>query len=189
MIIGLTGLKRHGKGTCGGVLVREYGFVQVDFTDALNEMLMKLDPIVGGDRLVPVRYSQAMNRFGYDRAKEKWPEIVRLMQVFGTEVGREMIDPDLWTKQWLKRVDPLLDADKNVVVTNVRFDNEAHTIAKWYDDAHIWKVVRPGYIHDPEAHKHKSEGGIAPDFIEGQIIGSTVEEIENGARAMMHHIS
>ncbi len=197
MIVGLTGWKRHGKGTAGQVLVEEFGFVQVDFTDALNDMLMVLNPIVGTwgstdwnhDYDEPIHYRQAIETYGYEQAKEVYPEIVRLLQVFGTDVGRKMIDPDIWIDQWTKRIVPLVCEGKNVVTTNVRFDNEAHrimAIATELGQGHkIWKCIRPGYIHDPEAHKHRSERGIDETWVDDEITASTVLENQTITRSLI----
>lgn len=71
------------------------------------------------------------------------PTVRWALQVFGTEFGRAL-DPDVWVRAWRRSADHLLDgggysqeegvlggpstAPKGVVVTDVRFPNEAQAI-------------------------------------------------------------
>ena len=71
------------------------------------------------------------------------------MQTLGTEWGRNMIHPDVWVRAWANTT-PL---DRNVVVDDLRFPNEAdHLISH---GAYLVKVERPGY--EPEGEVHESE--------------------------------
>ncbi len=189
MIVGITGKKRHGKGTVGGILVREYGFTQIDFTDALNYCLQVLNPIIERDGGYPLRYADALKRHGYDGMKDRYPEAVALQQRMGTDVGRNIIDPDLWTKLWRKSVDDhLTNGYENIVVTNVRFDNEADMVSLM--NGTIIQVVRPGYVHDAELDKHISERGISKHWVDNKFLSTTVEDLENWTRqfAQLHSI-
>ena len=50
------------------------------------------------------------------------------MQTLGTEWGRNMIGPDVWVRLTMHRVDDLLASGVNVIIDDVRFDNEAEAI-------------------------------------------------------------
>jgi hypothetical protein len=50
------------------------------------------------------------------------------MQKMGTEFGRDMIGPDVWVRLAMHRVDELLVSGVNVVIDDLRFDNEAQAI-------------------------------------------------------------
>ena len=52
----------------------------------------------------------------------------RAMQTLGTEWGRNMIGPDVWVRLTMHRVDELLASGVNVIIDDVRFDNEAEAI-------------------------------------------------------------
>lgn len=63
-----------------------------------------------------------------------------LMQMIGTEWGRQMIGEDLWTGLWQKRVDEY--GGDLVVVEDCRFVNEL-AAAKAAGEAVVMRVVRP----------------------------------------------
>ena len=136
-IVGLVGYARTGKDTVADILVKEYGYTRFAFVDKLRECLYALNPIVVNDAPMtnPIdwlddefkaerRVQTVIDSFGWDGYKESpWgPEIRRLLQRFGTEVGRELIADDIWLRELDK-----VDADK-IVVTDARFVNEIEYI-------------------------------------------------------------
>lgn len=151
MLIAFGGLKGSGKDTAAKVLIDEYGFTKVAFADALREALLVLDPWVpahtGGYQLLPL--SELIADAGWDWAKTNVPEVRRLMQVFGTEVGRMLFGENVWVDV-LKKQFPRLDAsDSRFVITDCRFTNEA----KFVDDnsgSVIW-IDRPELTSDGHA--------------------------------------
>lgn len=89
-------------------------------------------------------------------------EIRRLMQVLGTEVGRQGIHPDIWVdtaahaiNERTKRFDP-------VVITDVRFDDEARAIRQL--GGTIIEIRRADL--PPPDDAHASERGIDPELID-----------------------
>ena len=131
-----------------------------------KECLYALNPIINyaGDRL-----TESVDAVGWDKAKEH-KEVRRLLQTFGAEVGRDLIDPNLWVEMTMSG----LNRDENIVITDVRFPNE-HEAIKWaYGE--IWRVERPGYgpinnhISETALDKHtfdriiENSGGI-PDLV------------------------
>ena len=71
------------------------------------------------------------------------------MQTLGTEWGRNTIHPDVWIRAWAHTT-PM---DKNIVVDDLRFPNEAdHLISL---GAYFVKVERPGT--EPTGTLHESE--------------------------------
>lgn len=127
-LVGFGGLLRSGKDTAADYLVREHGYVKVFMSDPLNEAMLALDPILGDDRNGhEVRYSDEVRRAGYTAAK-KHPEVRRLLQKLGTEVGRQIIDEDVWVKIAGARIDALRAAGTPVVITGIRFENELRMI-------------------------------------------------------------
>lgn len=134
MIIGLSGWARAGKDTVGKILVEQYGFERMAFAEGVYAAAEALDPIVG----VPFgnsRLSDALRYYnGWHDAKDH-PEIRRLLQRIGTEVGREVIDPDVWVMALANRLEwtslgLAVSPDRNYVITDVRFFNEANWVKK-----------------------------------------------------------
>ncbi len=156
-VLGLAGRKRAGKTTLAEAL-EERGWVKLSFADPVRELALKLDPIVtcrseGPD---PWNYeafslSDIVEGVGWDTAKEDHPEVRRILQVVGTELGRAF-DPDIWVNKLAARVYKY-PPDAKIVIDDVRFPNEANKIR------HAWggKVVlleggEGGDDHESESH-------------------------------------
>lgn len=89
----------------------------------------------------------------------------QVAQTLGTEWGRQLVHPDLWVMLMLRRWDEVRSSTSpRMVVTDVRFDNEAQTIIN--AGGTVWKVDREGVA--PVA-AHSSEKGISPALIEGTV--------------------
>ena len=137
MIIGLSGYARSGKDTVADHLVSTYDFAQYSFAASMKEAMYRLNPIVHSDSIGPLRYQALVDVYGLDKVKETHPEVRRLLQVFGTEVGRDMFGKNFW-------VDLVLNNLKSfhVVISDVRFTNEADAIRA--KGGQIWRVNRVG---------------------------------------------
>jgi hypothetical protein len=114
MRIGLTGYAKSGKDEVADVLVQEYGFVKVNMSDALDKYLSILNPIIDHDWT----YADYVEEVGFTKAKE-CHEVRRLLQAFGTEVGRA-IDEDMWVREVAK----IAEQHERVVTTGIRYRNE-----------------------------------------------------------------
>jgi len=147
MIIGLSGYAQSGKDTVANILVQHHGYKRVAFADKIRECLFALDPIISVRAEFPLHLSEYFDDFGWEAAK-KVTEVRRLMQVLGTEVGRNIIDPQLWIEMALGNV----EVGDKVVVTDVRFPDEAQEI-KWMF-GEIWRIERRGIY---AANGHTSE--------------------------------
>jgi hypothetical protein len=168
-LLGLGGKLRAGKDAVGDYLAENKNFVKLGMSDALNEALLKLDPWIPvvGERVVEhweteeesgtkyyyegdwLRYRKFHELLGYVEAKKN-PEVRRLLQVLGTEVGREMIDPDVWVKIAEAKIKKLWSEGHNVVITAVRFPNELEMIAR-LGGTTVW-------VERPEEARGVSEG-------------------------------
>lgn len=123
-LIGLGGALRAGKDAVGDHLVDKHGFQKLGMSDALNEALLVLNPwIISPHYARPLRYQELHNLVGYVEAKKN-PEVRRLLQVLGTEVGREMISEDVWADIAERKISRLLGSGQSVVITAMRFPNE-----------------------------------------------------------------
>lgn len=156
VIVAPVGYARTGKDEFAKVLVQEYGFKRFAFADKLRDCIYALNPIVDGG--TNVRLREVIDYFTWDNYKSSkyGGEIRELLQRFGTEVGRDLIDTDIWVRELDK-------VEGNVVITDCRFDNEYQRIKKLGG-----KVVR---IHRPgvgPVNDHISERGVdlmEPDHI------------------------
>lgn len=134
-LIGLGGKLRAGKDAVGDYLEEKHDFVKLGMSDALNEALLKLNPIIPRDDWEGthpntfIRYKDLHDAVGYVEAKKN-PEVRRLLQMLGTEVGREMIDQDVWVKIAEKKILEHWANGKSVVITAMRFPNEIEMLER-----------------------------------------------------------
>ena len=137
MVIGLSVYARSGKDTAADRLVSKHGFSQYSFAAPMKEAMYILNPIVGSDGIGPFKYKNLVDTYGLDKAKESYPEIRRLLQVFGTEVGRSMFGENFWVDLTLNNI-----KEKHAVISDVRFKNEADAIKK--AGGQVWRINRHG---------------------------------------------
>lgn len=140
MIIGLSGYATAGKDALGRFLVDDHGYVRYSFADVLRECLYALNPVVDlmGGGFIRVR--QIVDAIGWDRAKTENDEIRRLLQALGTEVGRNILGENLWVDAVFRKIEA--NGDKLVVITDVRFPNEAHAVKD--HGGYVVRIQRPG---------------------------------------------
>lgn len=143
MLIGLSGYARSGKDTMAELLCLNYSFSRLSFADPMRDAVYKLNPLIDGT----TRLADLVDDYGWDVAKSK-DEARRLLQVFGTEVGREMFGGNFWIDQAFKQIDPAA----NVVIADVRFPNEADAIK-----ARGGTVIRINRHNLSAVNSHKSE--------------------------------
>lgn len=130
MIIGLSGYARSGKDTVASLLPDHQ---RRAFADPMREALYRLNPWISSGMNV----QEAVEIHGWDTAKTVFPEIRRLLQVLGTEVGRDMIHEDIWVKIATQDLNP----GDLIVFADVRFPNEARAIKDL--GGQIWRINRP----------------------------------------------
>ena len=128
-LIGLIGRARSGKDTVAQYLAMQHKFTQVAFADPMKEMLEAAFGNINfrdGDR------EQLIDWLG------KSPR--QLMQTLGTEWGRNTIHPDLWTLITERKVLKAIDFNWSMVISDVRFHNEADMILK--HGGELWQIQR-----------------------------------------------
>jgi len=131
MIIGLSGYAQSGKDTVAELLCLNYGFKRISFALPMRDAIYTLNPVVEGGN----RVADLVDEYGWDVAKAN-PEVRRLLQVFGTEVGRELFGERFWIDQAFKRAEEY----QRVVFSDVRFPNEAKAILQRGGD--VWRINR-----------------------------------------------
>jgi len=160
MIIGLTGRAGTGKDTAALHLEREHGFISLAFADPLRAMLSALLP-----------YTPVSSFAMHDRAQKEMPQpflggasVRRCLQTLGTEWGRELIDGGLWINICRHRIETI---GGRIVVTDVRFDNEAQMIREL--GGHIVNITRE---QARPVENHTSEAGITDRLIDYHVDNS-----------------
>jgi hypothetical protein len=176
--IGLHGFAGVGKDSVAKIL-ENYGYTRVAFADKIREALYILNPVIllhpyGEDQ----RVQDLVDRHGWDEAKRQYEEIRRMLQVLGTEVGREMISQSVWVDSVFKD----REEDKKYVFTDVRFTNEHHAV-----DSRLGllvKVDRPGV---GPVNGHESDKGLPDLWFDAHIVNDgTLEGLNTKVREILH---
>lgn len=159
MILGLTGAMRSGKDTVAAYLTEQYGFERLAFADALKGLALSVNPLI----VTPVygddwRLRDAVEEQGWDEAKKN-PEVRRILQELGT--GVRGLSPHFWVDYLVEEIDDLDAAGCDIVITDVRFPNEADRIVAL--GGLIVEVVRPQRpIEGVTNATHVSETAMSP---------------------------
>ena len=157
-LIGISGKAGVGKDTLGKYLCDRYRCLHYYFAKPLKE---------GAKVMFALTDEQIANK---EKVIEPWGISPRkIYQLLGTEVGRG-IDVDIWVKNaemFVKK-----NAGWTVVVTDVRFDNEALWIHN--RGGVVINIVRDkDYIVE---NKHSSEGGLKPENIDFTVYNNGTKE-------------
>ena len=174
MIIGLTGYAQSGKDTVAKILVENYGYTRVAFADKIREFLYETNPMYDSMAGEPVFVKSKVDRDGWENAK-KSPHIRRLLQNSGV-AARKIFGEDFWVNQVFKDIDP----SSNIVITDVRFSNEAEAIKLITQftgiESQVWRIKRIG-VDAVNAHVSESQ---MDDYPVDQIFtnNSSIEDLE-----------
>ncbi|CAM5362956.1 hypothetical protein GCM10010329_85040 [Streptomyces spiroverticillatus] len=162
--IALMGRAGSGKDTVARRLVERFQFTPVAVADPLRETALRLDPIIGAESTplgaLPIRLSDLIRRYGWDRAKREYPEVRRTLQRFGEAIRTD--DPDYWLRMTLDKIGTADRWGLPVVITDVRHPNEADSLR--CAGALMVRIDRPGTEHQPtspDARQHISETALA----------------------------
>lgn len=161
MLIGITGKARSGKDTIAKHLASKHGFEHYWFSkpmkDALAVMLGWTSEHLYGD------LKEVVDPF-YNVSPR------RALQTIGTDWGRDLINKDLW----LLCAERAISNSPNLVISDVRFDNEASLIRS-----------RGGFIISisrsdaQEIAEHVSESGVSDNLIDMTIENEgTIEQLQ-----------
>lgn len=182
-LVGLGGELRAGKDEAADHLVKKHGFVKMGMSDVLNEALQKIGPngpwvrlsrnvvLADTDRIWRykgdfIRYGTLLATVGYVAAKEHI-DVREYLQGLGTEVGREMIDQDVWVKMAEARIRDHWAQGKDVVITAMRFPNELDMLKRlgghsvWIARSASKRLESTGDVGTPENGFKAADGGNA----------------------------
>jgi len=181
-VIALHGYAQSGKDTVAGFL-KDYGYERLAFADRLRECVYALDPVVEfHDKFT--RVQPLVDSFGWDYAKVHCDEVRRLLQVFGTEVGRELIASDIWVRIVLDQIAEGLGAEgeqfqERFVITDMRFPNEVDGLIEFAEEMmvplELWKIERPGV---GPVNAHVSDAGLPDEMFDRILLNNgTLEDL------------
>ena len=148
-----------GKDTFAAVLVEKFGYERVALADPLRDALYRQNPLVGTfplliegiTRIREWRVQDVVDAIGWEKAKDYVPEIRVQLQRLGSDAVRS-IDDQFWIRNSFKKIDALREAGTPVVVTDVRFPNEADAVR--YSNGFLVRILRD--LPD-DGDKHSSE--------------------------------
>lgn len=168
LLIGVYGKARSGKDTAADYLCAKLHLRKYAFAEPLKQMLKSAfgDHFHEGDR----------ERI----CKEAGISYRQLMQLLGTEWGRNQVNPNLWvnlvdsqwqrTKELFATPHPSYTHYSGMVLSDVRFDSEAEWIKS--QGGTIIEITRPA-LEEPVGIKgHASEAGIDPTLTSLTVINS-----------------
>jgi len=196
-LLGLSGAAGAGKDTFGYLLRDEYGFHKAAYADRLRVALYTLNPLVvanydhhgmfpvsGYEGPVYRSLQSVIDEYGWEgyKASPFSLDVRRLIQLMGTEVGRGIAGENVWVDATFRD----LPVDKNIVITDVRFPNEAQAIKD--RGGYIVHIVRPGV--DNRAGMHASETSMHDwkfDFTVQNNSGS-IDEYHEHLRAFVDYL-
>lgn len=170
-IIAVCGGKGHGKSTIGKHMP---GFVQMGFADSLKDVVALLygysREMLAGETIESRNIREMMDptwsrAFGYGVTPRQTLQNVGCM-------FRDHIHPEFWCHTLAQRIS---SSGSDVVVTDMRFPNEAEFLRKWYGKQSVMviHVVRPGLSDPPDLHiSETSHNQIFADF---EVINSGTE--------------
>lgn len=154
LLIGLTGKAGAGKDTTADIIEEQLGkenVFRISFAQPIRDMLKAAFPFLTDEHFYGKLKEEVIPSLG------KSPR--QLMQTLGTEWGRQCVKDSLWVDTALEKAKAAQAEGKHVVITDVRFENEA--IALWGENGYVVKIVRPSHKATVGVTStHPSEGGI-----------------------------
>lgn len=164
MLIGVAGKARSGKNTTADFIEAQYGGYQYSFANPLRAMLK-----AGFGIDLDIAYWQ-------DRKENEIPALGKsprqMMQTLGTEWGRQLVHPDLWV---ILAADKLRQRGGGMIVTDVRFENEATWIRKMQG-----VVIHVTRESASTVAAHTSENGL-------QVHPQDIQLVNNGGLEELQH--
>lgn len=169
-LISFSGYAFAGKDTLADLLVENDGYAKTYMSKPLEKALLTLNPLIPLMNGLVVAYSALHADVGYDESKKN-PEVRRLLQLLGTEIGREMFDQNVWVNIAENEIHELWSTGTPVTITGVRYPNEM-AMVRQNGGVTIW-IERPGY---KPVNSHTSDNTLGPDDCDLHLVNNSTPE-------------
>lgn len=176
-IIGLSGLKGSGKDACAEYFV-DKGYVNCKFAAPLKDMLRCLLGNCGYtlEQIEEMIEGQSKN---VKIPSMGWKTTRELMQTLGTEWGRDLICPAIWTNFMVANFRQY----EKVIITDLRFPNEMEII-KSFGGCTV-KIIRPNTV---STDSHCSENLLDGFQCDYEVLnGSTIRTLQRTTLKCCEH--
>jgi len=144
LLIGLSGKSGSGKSTAAAYLVARHNFVEVAFADRLKQVAAMM---------FNFNWRQLYGDQQDEVDQVLWRTPRECLQRLG-DLGRELW-PEIWVAHTVKQVSKWLERGHAVVVSDVRFLNEAKALKQM--GGVLVRLVRPGSPNPAGLPEHASE--------------------------------
>lgn len=173
MLWGLGGYAMSGKDATADYLV-SCGWSKRYMSCALEQALLKVNPWIKtetDDSCLFERYEKLHARVGYDESKKN-ADVRAGLQCLG-DVGRDLMDEDVWVDAAFSKVDKDRAAGFDVSCTGIRYPNELRAV-KGRKGVLVW-VDRPGY---GPVNGHSSDNSLCSDDFDFVLLNDgTLEDL------------
>jgi hypothetical protein len=139
MLIALIGAPGSGKDTIAKRLVEQHGFVRFAFADKVRELAY--ETLSDSEQL-------DIDNLGWDVAKRRSDFYRAHLERVG-DGARKVFGEEFWIEQISEEIKTLIANNKDIVITDLRKDNEARFVYTFRPDFSIWHVHRPGCERRP----------------------------------------
>ncbi len=193
-LIGLCGQAGAGKDLVAALL-KMRGYKRYGFADTVREEV-HVAAVLGEKPLYPDFPSSVSLQIAWElvqtntlsiREKPMNPHVRGLLQWWGTEYRRAQ-DPEYWIEKLARKIsNDSVGNTKALVISDVRFLNEATFIRDSMGGGEIWKIHRPGLVRDSHISENEFTGIKEDRFLSNsgnlQHLASQVIEALESSRA------
>ncbi len=161
LIIGIAGYAGCGKSTAA-VYLQSIGFKRINFADRLKDIVSVM---FGWDREM-LEGETTVSRDWRETSDETWSNVLgmdviprKMLRMVGSEMVRDVLHKDFWVKCVEMQVGST--PDLNVVIADIRFDNEAEAVHRM--GGKVLLIKRLGVESNGQ---HSSEAGIDDKLVD-----------------------
>lgn len=193
MLVGVVGFMGSGKGTLGDILVERYEFNQDSWARPLKDCSSLIfgwpRHMVEGDTQESREFREIVDEFWSAELNDPSFTPRKALQLLGTESGRDVFGPTIWTSSLIKR---WKDAGKpNTVITDCRFRNEIDCVqenggivvrVRRGPEPEWWNLVK-SYNFDELSEEERNQvvkmraQGVIPHVSETDWVGTNFDQI------------
>ncbi|MFK0290301.1 hypothetical protein ACIQU6_07440 [Streptomyces sp. NPDC090442] len=125
--VGIIGRPRVGKDSAADHLIQRHGFTRVSIADPIKRAALGADPIIGWSKNAgePVRLAKTVERYGWEYAKDTFPEVRRFLWKMSVDGVATVLGEDVWTDAAVRAIRAVSGP---VVVTDVRLIEEVKAL-------------------------------------------------------------